>query len=83
MISLPTISASPNVICFLSLKLNLFIMYSPYSLLIWSRPFEPTVIIFKFFPSFKIFLKLFFANLQIFELNPPHSPLSAVNTTHK
>ena len=59
------------------------IIYLPYSLLIWSNPLEPTAIILRFFPSFKIFLKLLFANLQIFELKPPHKPLSAVNTTHK
>ena len=41
------------------------------------------VIIFNSFFSSKIFLNSFLANLQIFVLNPPQSPLSAVATTHK
>ena len=40
-------------------------MYFSYSLLIWSKPLDPTVIIFRFFPSLKIFLKLDLASLQI------------------
>ena len=38
-------------------KLSLLVMYFPYSLFNWSCPFEPIVIIFKVFPSFKTFKK--------------------------
>ena len=40
-----------------SLKEIFLIMLSLYALFNWSYPFDPTVIIFKVFPSFKIFWK--------------------------